>query len=715
MPPKAKKQKEILQDERLQAIVLTDSFESRFMPLTAVTPRCLLPLANVPLIEYTLEFLANAGVNEVYLMCCNHADQVQEYIDRSKWSDVGSPFKIATIMSLESRSVGDAMRDVDNRGLITGDFILVTGDVVTNMKFDGALEFHKAKKAQDRNHIATMVLTQASPFHRARSKDDSACFILDTTNNRCLYYQDIPNYYLHDKKTKRKKRGNKAITIDPELLEDVDEFAIRNDLIDCRVDICTPHVPQIFQDNFDYQYLRKDFLKGVLSSDLLKKTIYAYITESDYAARVCNWQTYHAISQDIMARWCFPVCPDLSVVDEDDEMTYESRHIYKGSNVVLAQGCKIDGCTMIGSISSVGDGSRVGKSVIGKNVTIGKNVVIENSYVWDNAVIGDNVQLKYSVVANGAQILSGAVLNRDAVVGYNVTVGRNMTLKPNTRISAQRVKYNSGLSDNEDEEDDSLRDEAYVGEEGVGFAYKSDSESDSDTSSDDEDYSDHQFHIMDLKFDSLELSDDESIISATASKKKSRRQSSTMYETDFDEDDEEEENFEKEAIATVERAMENNHDLDTALLELNTLRMSMNVTYHEVRHATSSALLTRINHFVATQTLAVVPAVKKVLDQWGPLYRRQVFEKDEQVDLLNIFQILCSQEDVEPNGASFFFNIVQRLYDMDICEEENILKWWHQNEKAYEGDVKLVQLSAGVKKFVEWLENAEEESEEESD
>ncbi|KAM9912855.1 hypothetical protein OXX69_002148, partial [Metschnikowia pulcherrima] len=73
MPPKNKKQKEIVQDERFQAIVLTDSFETRFMPLTSVKPRCLLPLANVPLIDYTLEFLAKAGVNEVYLMCSSHA------------------------------------------------------------------------------------------------------------------------------------------------------------------------------------------------------------------------------------------------------------------------------------------------------------------------------------------------------------------------------------------------------------------------------------------------------------------------------------------------------------------------------------------------------------------------------------------------------------------------------------------------------------------
>nr|CAI6619545.1 CIH_HP1_G0034420.mRNA.1.CDS.1 [Saccharomyces cerevisiae] len=62
--------------------------------------------------------------------------------------------------------------------------------------------------------------------------------------------------------------------------------------------------------------------------------------------------------------------------------------------------------------------------------------------------------------------------------------------------------------------------------------------------------------------------------------------------------------------------MENNHDLDTALLELNTLRMSMNVTYHEVRIATITALLRRVYHFIATQTLGPKDAVVKVFNQW---------------------------------------------------------------------------------------------------
>jgi NDP-sugar pyrophosphorylase family protein len=42
--------------------------------------QCLLPLANTPLIEYTLEFLANAGVEEVFLYGGAHSDQLEKYI-----------------------------------------------------------------------------------------------------------------------------------------------------------------------------------------------------------------------------------------------------------------------------------------------------------------------------------------------------------------------------------------------------------------------------------------------------------------------------------------------------------------------------------------------------------------------------------------------------------------------------------------------------------
>lgn len=49
----------------LQAVLLADSFTQRFRPITIERPKVLLPLVNVPMIEYTLEWLAMNKVEEV--------------------------------------------------------------------------------------------------------------------------------------------------------------------------------------------------------------------------------------------------------------------------------------------------------------------------------------------------------------------------------------------------------------------------------------------------------------------------------------------------------------------------------------------------------------------------------------------------------------------------------------------------------------------------
>ena len=60
-------------EDDLQAVIIADSFNYRFLPVTIEKPRALLPLVNRPLIDYTVEFLAVAGVKEIFVFCCAHA------------------------------------------------------------------------------------------------------------------------------------------------------------------------------------------------------------------------------------------------------------------------------------------------------------------------------------------------------------------------------------------------------------------------------------------------------------------------------------------------------------------------------------------------------------------------------------------------------------------------------------------------------------------
>lgn len=219
------------EEDVLQAVVIADSFNERFMPITLDKPRCLLPLLNVPIIEYTFEFLAISGVQEVILLCRAHADQIKHYIARSRWAKATSTMHIQIVVAPESMSVGDGLREVDSRGLIHGDFILVSGDVLSNMDLGRALEAHRRNRAQDKNIIMTMVLKRASPCHRSREQSEGAVFVIDGTTKECLAYEPV------DWEGQTRK-----VCFDSSRLEDHPELTVRYDLMDCQIDICSLNV-----------------------------------------------------------------------------------------------------------------------------------------------------------------------------------------------------------------------------------------------------------------------------------------------------------------------------------------------------------------------------------------------------------------------------------------------------------------------------------------
>lgn len=64
-PAKVDQSEDVKREQKLQAILLADSFATAFRPITAERPKVLLPLVNVPMLEYTLEFLSQSGVEEV--------------------------------------------------------------------------------------------------------------------------------------------------------------------------------------------------------------------------------------------------------------------------------------------------------------------------------------------------------------------------------------------------------------------------------------------------------------------------------------------------------------------------------------------------------------------------------------------------------------------------------------------------------------------------
>ena len=170
MAPKGgKKDDDLAQQEVLQAVVLADSFASHFRPMTFQMPKVLMPLGSVPMIEYTLEFLAAGGVQEIYIFCCAHADEVERYIVESDMERRLATVSLHVLKSQgECMSAGDALREVEARGVIKSDFVLVPGDVIANLSLAPLIAAHKARREVDRDAVLTTVMARVPASHRAR-------------------------------------------------------------------------------------------------------------------------------------------------------------------------------------------------------------------------------------------------------------------------------------------------------------------------------------------------------------------------------------------------------------------------------------------------------------------------------------------------------------------------------------------------------------------
>lgn len=353
------------------------------------------------------------------------------------------------------------MRDLDGKHVITGDFIVVSGDVISNLPIEGALAKHRARRQADKNAIMTMVLREAGRNHRTKASGVSPVFVIDPTKDRCLHYEEINP---HD------RSSSSRLTIDAELLASHAEIDIRHDLIDCSIDICTPDVLSLWSDSFDYQAPRKHFLYGVLKDyELNGKTIHTHIIKDHYAARVRNLKAYDAVSKDIISRWTYPLCPDTNLLPGH---CYELRRgsLYQERGVILARSCIIGRRNVIGQGTSIGDKTTVTNSVLGRDCKIGKNVVLDGAYLWDGVVIGDGTEIRQAILADGVVVGNQCKIEPGALLSFGVKIASGVTVGPGRRITVSPREDGTPVAN----------DEKVVGEGGQGYEFVREEDEDED-------------------------------------------------------------------------------------------------------------------------------------------------------------------------------------------------------------------------------------------
>lgn len=347
------------------------------------------------------------------------------------------------------------MRDLHEKHLMNGDFLLVNGDVIGNIPLEQALIEHRARRERNRNAIMTMILREVGESNRVRKSADAPLFVIDPTKDRCLHYEELP-YHSHDGYDLPSN-----LEIDPELLDAHAEIDVRNDLYDCRIDICTPEVLGLWADSFDYQSPRTHFLHGVLKDyELNGMTIHTHILKDHYATRVQNLHAYDLVSRDVISRWTFPLCPDTNLFP-GYTYTFKRNFVYQEQGVVLARSAAIHSRTVVGKDTTIGDGAVVTNSVIGRRCKIGNNVVLDGAYIWDDVVVGEATEIRHAIVANGSVIGDKCRIEPGALLSYNVKISSGISIPEGKSITTFQRDLDRKVQN----------DAKLVGKNGEGFEF----------------------------------------------------------------------------------------------------------------------------------------------------------------------------------------------------------------------------------------------------
>jgi len=183
-----------------------------------------------------------------------------------------------------SYSSFQALRRLQRDDIFESDFVVVHGDLVADIKLEEILFEHRYRYENNPKAIFTTIYKHATPTHESRSLEDDAVVGLDEETRRILFWAN--------------DTSQTSVNIDPFLVTS-HNLRLRYDLLDTHIDICGVEVLQLFLENFDYENLREDFIKGTLGDEIYHYELYAHVVHNQYAARVKDLKTYVSVTRGL--------------------------------------------------------------------------------------------------------------------------------------------------------------------------------------------------------------------------------------------------------------------------------------------------------------------------------------------------------------------------------------------------------------------------------
>lgn len=335
----------------MKAILLLGGFGTRLRPLTNDTPKQMLPVCGRPMIEWVCEHLSRHGVEQVVLSLGYRAEAFTAAYPRGRIGQLA--YEVA--VEPEPRGTAGAVRFAAEASGITGTFLVLNGDVLTDLDVGALANMHESSGAEAT--IALQPVVDPTPYG----------LVAADPSGRVLSFSEKPE----PGSASAAPPGGERPTIS------AGAYVLGSPVLD-RI---APGRPVSIEREI-FPQLVADGTLGALVSD-------AYWLDTGTP------QQYLAANLDVLEG----KRADAKVVDGS---TAVPAGIHPGAHI---------GTSVIGPGCEIGPGAVVQRSVVGHGCRLAAGAVVIDSVLGAGAAVGAGATLcEFSVVGSGERIAAGAVL-----------------------------------------------------------------------------------------------------------------------------------------------------------------------------------------------------------------------------------------------------------------------------------------------------------------
>jgi len=374
----------------MKAIVMAGGFGTRIQPLTHSVPKPMLNILNRPMMQHIIERLRDAGIVDIVILLYFKPEIVTNYFGD------GSAFGVRINYVLPDDDYGTAGAVKKAEEFLQGEeFMIVSGDLVTDFDFNEIIAFHKKKQSK-----LTITLTPvADPLQFG--------VVITTPDGKIQKFLEKPSW-----------------------------SEVFSDTINTGIYILSPEILDYIPANTNYDF-GKELFPSLMRDGV---TLWGPILHG-YWRDVGNPESYRDVQKDIMDGKV-----KLSFRGERKQIGTATVYVEEGA--LIEGGVVFDGIVTIGKGSTIKKDAKLQNCAIGQNSEVGERTILSDCTVWENVIIGSKCEIENSVICDKVQIGREVHITQGAIVAEATEVGALVSFENDIIVWPEKIIEEASIVSN---------------------------------------------------------------------------------------------------------------------------------------------------------------------------------------------------------------------------------------------------------------------------